>query len=208
VLWGWQSLLCVWCGTASPDPARGGGFFLGPTGSGEHGIFCAVNRIFMLQIGGDKVVKESTLLKGEAFSPASFYIHVLACAHKSLPCNTACSGLAAAPLQGRAVEAKQKLMLVKRLKERDICKVSVQRPVVVSRSWQQIVPRVGLPFEMQKRQECLFFFFPCPISALAGVNLHCFIDTCAGLCCLKPLTRETAPPYWTCSVVRSSCHGQ
>lgn len=116
-----------------------------PAGSGEQGISCAVSKIFMLQTAGDKVEKESTLLKGEAFSPASFHVHILACANKSLPCNTAFSGSAAAPLRGRTVEAKQKLMLVKRLKERDICKVSVQGSVVVSRSWQQVVPGFGIP---------------------------------------------------------------
>lgn len=69
---------------------------------------------------------------------------MLTLANKSLPCNTAFSGLAAAPLQGRMFEVKEKLMLVKRLKEGAICKVSVQGIVAVSRSWQQVVPIFGL----------------------------------------------------------------
>lgn len=99
----------------------------------------------MLQTTGDKVVKESMLLKGEAFSPASSHVHMLTCANKSLPCNPAFLGLAAAPLRGRMVEVKEKLMLVKRLKERAICKVSVQGTVAVSRLWQQVDPGFGLP---------------------------------------------------------------
>lgn len=90
-------------------------------------------------------MKESMLLKGEAFSPASFHIHILTGAKKPLPCNTAFSGLAAAPLQGRMFEEKEKLMLVKRLKERAICKVSVRGTVAVSRSWQHVVSGFGLP---------------------------------------------------------------
>ena len=97
------------------------------------------------------------LLKGEVFSPASFHIHI------PVPINHCCAVQpcwAWLQLPCREGWSKQeKLVPVKRLKEKAVCEVLVQGTVAVSRSWQQVVPGFHERCERGKGG-VVFFLFP------------------------------------------------